>query len=38
MWVGGSRHVPAALLPGERPDVRGMGGWVGPRAGLDGDE
>jgi hypothetical protein len=28
-------HTPAALPPG-RPGTRCIGGWVGPRAGLDG--
>jgi len=35
MGVGGQRHAPAAL-PRERPGTRCTGGWVGPRAGLDG--
>jgi len=34
MWVDGQRHAPAALPP-ERPDTHCIGGWVGPRAGLD---
>ena len=34
--VGGQRHDPAALYPLERPDTHFTGGWVGPRAGLDG--
>ena len=34
--VGGQRHAPAALSPGERPGNHCVGGWVGPRAGLDG--
>ena len=34
--VGGQRHAPAALLPGKRPCTPSTGGWVGPRAGLDG--
>jgi hypothetical protein len=33
--VGGQRHVLAAL-PRERPGTHCMGGWVGPRASLDG--
>ena len=33
MWVGGQSHAPAALPPGI---TRFTGGWVGPRAGLDG--
>jgi hypothetical protein len=31
MGVGGQRHAPAAL-----PATNCTGGWVGPRAGLDG--
>ena len=34
--VGGQRHAPAALYPRERPGTHCIGGWVGPRAGLDG--
>ena len=37
MGVGGQRHAPAALLR-ERPGSYRIGGWVGPRAGLDGCE
>jgi hypothetical protein len=33
--VGSQRHVPAAF-PWERPGNFYIGGWVGPRAGLDG--
>jgi len=33
MRVGGYRHAPAALPPGNTPYI---GGWVGPTAGLDG--
>jgi hypothetical protein len=33
--VGGQRHAPAALPPGNRPGIPCIGGWVGPRAGLD---
>ena len=33
--VGGQRQAPAAL-PRERPGTHCIGGWVGPRAGLDG--
>ena len=29
--MGGQRHAPAAL-----PSTHCVGGWVGPRAGLDG--
>jgi hypothetical protein len=35
MGMGGQRHAPAAL-PRERPGTHCMGGWVGPRAGVDG--
>jgi hypothetical protein len=38
MRVGGQRHAPAALPPGNRPGTHCTGGWVGPRAGLDGCE
>ena len=34
MGVGGQRHAPATLPPGKRPSTQG--GWVGPRAYLDG--
>ena len=30
------RHAPAALPPGNRPGAPCIGGWVGPRDGLDG--
>jgi hypothetical protein len=33
--VGGQSHAPAAL-PRERRGTYCKGGWVGPRAGLDG--
>jgi hypothetical protein len=36
MGVGGQNHAPAALTPGKRPGTHCIGGWVGPRAGLDG--
>jgi hypothetical protein len=36
MRVGGQRHAPAALLLGKRPGTHCIGGWVGPRVGLDG--
>jgi hypothetical protein len=36
MGLGGHRHAPAALPPGMRPNTYFTGGWVGPRAGLDG--
>jgi len=35
MGVGGQRHVLVAL-PSEKDVTHGTGGWVGPRAGLDG--
>jgi len=34
--VSGQQHAPAALYPRERPGTQFTGGWVGPRAGLDG--
>ena len=34
MEVGGQRHAPAAL-PRERSGTHFIGGWVGPRAGLE---
>jgi hypothetical protein len=34
--VGGQRHAPAALYPQERPGTHCIGGWVGPRASLNG--
>ena len=36
MRVGGQRHDPAALSPGKRPANHCTGGWVGPKARLDG--
>ena len=36
MEVGGQRHLPAALPQGKRPGTHFTGGWMGPRAGLDG--
>ena len=36
MGVSGQQHAPAALYPRERPGTYFTGGWVGPRAGLDG--
>ena len=36
MAVGGQRYDPAALPPGRRPGTPCIGGWVGPRASLDG--
>jgi len=32
----GQQHTLAALYPQERPGTHSTGGWVGPRAGLDG--
>jgi len=34
--VSGQQHAPAVLNPRERPGTHCTGGWVGPRAGLDG--
>jgi hypothetical protein len=34
--VSGQHHAPAALYPRERPGIHCAGGWVGPRASLDG--
>jgi hypothetical protein len=34
--VGGQRHTPAALPPEERSGTHSIGGWVDPRASLDG--
>jgi hypothetical protein len=36
MGLVGQRHAPAALPPRKRPNAHCIGGWVGPRAGLDG--
>jgi len=36
--VSGQQQAPAALYPRERPDTHFTGGWVGPRAGLDGQK
>jgi len=35
MVLGGQRHAPAVLSPGN-PDTRCIGGWVGYRPGVDG--
>jgi len=35
MRMGGQLHAPADL-PQERPGTHCIGGWVGPRVGLDG--
>jgi hypothetical protein len=32
----GQQHALAALYPRERPGTHFTGGWVGPRAGLEG--
>jgi len=34
--VSGQQHAPAALYPRQRHGTHFTGGWVGPRAGLDG--
>jgi len=34
----GQQHTPAALYSRERPGTHFTGGWVGPRAGLDGQK
>ena len=34
--MSGQQHIPAALYPQERPGTHCTGGWVCPRAGLDG--
>ena len=36
MKAGGQRHALAALLAGKRPVTLWRGGWIGPRASLDG--
>ena len=36
MGVSGQRHASAALAPGKRPGIHCVGGWVGPRASLNG--
>ena len=36
MKVGGQHHPPASLYPGKKPGTHCIGGWVGPKAGLDG--
>ena len=36
MLVGGQRYAPTALPLGKRQGIDCVGGWVGPRAGLDG--
>ena len=34
--MSGQQHAPAPLYPRERPGTHFKGGWVGPRAGLNG--
>jgi hypothetical protein len=36
MEVSGQLHAAAALPPVKNPGTHWIGGWVGPRAGLDG--
>jgi hypothetical protein len=36
MGVGCQHHTPAALPPGKRPGTHCIGGWLEPRAGLEG--
>jgi hypothetical protein len=36
MMVGGQRHSPVALPLGKRPITHCIGGWLGPKACLDG--
>jgi hypothetical protein len=36
--IGGQRHSPAALIPVKDTGAYITGGWVGPRADLDGRE
>jgi hypothetical protein len=36
MDVNGQLHAPAALPPGEAPGAHWIGGWVGPKAVLNG--
>jgi hypothetical protein len=36
MWLGGQRHAPAALSPGNELGTHCIGGSVGPRVGQDG--
>jgi hypothetical protein len=35
MVVGGQRHAPAALPPRKKLGTHCVGGWVGPKAGVD---
>ena len=34
--VSGQQHAQAAIYPRERPGTHFTGGWMSPRAGLDG--
>ena len=34
--LSGQQYDPAALYPRKRPCTHCTGGWMGPRAGLDG--
>jgi len=34
--VSGQQYAPVTLYPQKRPGTHFTGGWVGPRAGLDG--
>jgi len=36
--VSGQQHAAAALYPPGRPGTHFRGGWVGPRAGMDGQK
>jgi hypothetical protein len=38
MRVDGQLHAQAALPPGKRPVTHCIGGWMGPRASLEGCE
>ena len=38
MAVSGQRHALGVLPPGKTPGTNFTGGWVSPRAGLDGCE
>jgi hypothetical protein len=38
MQVGGQCHALAVLPPGKRPGTHSIGGWVCPRASLNGAE
>jgi len=36
--MSGQQHVQAAIYPWERPGTHFTEGWVGPRAGLEGEK